>query len=94
MNSLQSAYHHAKKLGGESKSSFRRCLRVLNRIKRHEKQLGLNPVINFYPDFVPHSFLFQFSTGLHGAVILHGSGVETLAVTIEPITKPTWTLHT
>ena len=55
---FKDAIKMAKKLGGESKKSFRKCITNLNRMKRVN---GWN--LHIYPDFVAHSFEFGLFKG-------------------------------
>ena len=93
---FKDALAFAKKLGGESKESFRKCLTNLNRVKR-----GNNWNLCIYPDFVKHSFEFGFYRGepkrenlvYNGGMLLHGFQ-ETYAVELSAEKFPHWSIHT
>lgn len=82
----------AKRLGGESRNSFKHCLSVLNRIRRNNRLRGGLGSITIWPDWVKYSFAFKVEN-LHGGFILHGFE-ETYSVELVGSDKPHWSIHT
>ena len=89
----------AKQLPVESRKTFIRCLKTLNRLKKsYDGELML------YPDFCAHSFCFSINSKdtsmsrfgkiyLNGGMILHGFG-QTYSVELSAPTYPHWSIHT
>jgi len=83
-------------IGNETKQSFLNCIMQLNRIKRNN-----NWDLYLFPDFVKHSFQFEFhkdghsinSLKLNGGFILHGFE-PTYSVELNPVNYPHWSIHT
>lgn len=93
---FRNAYHFAKELGKESKHTFLRSIRTLNRLKKNAPS---GTVLHIFPDWVKHSFYWSIhrpETGerwFNGGMILHGFE-ETFSVELDPERYPHWSIHT
>jgi hypothetical protein len=97
---FKEAIRFAKTLPKSSRSSLRHSFRTLNRIKRNGmRETGELVVLFLNPDWVNHSWAFQFMTlsgnkpWFHGGLILHGFE-ETYSVELNPANGPHWSIHT
>lgn len=102
------AVQFAKKLGGDAKKSFIRCIETLNALKNNTYS---EYTLHIYPDSVNHSLGWHFSgvdseghthacdkngnykRGMNGGMILHGFQ-QTFAVQLETTSYPRWSIHT
>ena len=89
---FREAARFAKTLGKNSRGTFIRCLKTINRIRRNNAYQTF-----IWPDFVKHSFNFAFySNGqltMNGGMILHGFE-ETFSVELVGESFPHWSIHT